>query len=257
MLLTIDAGNTRTKWALFNDDGAIAQSGACLNTSLGSAALPLQQVSRVFVSNVAGEAHTKLLETIFAAHNLAPTWLKSSAQCCNVINHYQQPDTLGTDRWAALIAAWHMQHATCVVVNAGTAVTIDALVANSSVGEFIGGMILPGLSLMQRSLSAATAKLPNSSDLSNISGSTFNTSTEEAMINGALNAIVGVINHMLTAINEKYQISPFVILSGGDAPQLVALLSKSVKNQVLIVDNLVLNGLYLLEHSQHPLRDKQ
>lgn len=254
MLLTIDAGNTRTKWALFSDDGAITQSGAQLNTLLDSAAFPLQHASRVFISNVAGEAHANLLKTIFTAHNLTPRWLKSSAQCCNVINHYQQPETLGTDRWAALVATWHIQHAPCVVVNAGTAVTIDALLSStdkSSHGEFIGGMILPGLTLMQTSLGGATAQLPNNAEQSNISGSTFNTNTAEAMLNGALNAVCGAICHMLTGIAETYQVTPSVILSGGDAPQLLTFLSKSVTNQVLIVDNLVLSGLYLLERSQH------
>jgi type III pantothenate kinase len=260
MLLTIDAGNTRTKWALFSNDGAIKQSGASLNALLDSAALPLQEVSRVFISNVAGETHANFLETIFTAHNLAPRWLKSSAESSNVINHYQQPETLGTDRWASLVAAWHIQHSTCVVVNAGTAVTIDALftsAGNSTDGEFIGGMILPGLTLMQTSLGGATAQLPNNTDQSKISGSVFNTNTAEAITNGALNAVCGAICHMITAITEQYQVRPLVMLSGGDAQQLMAQLSNSVTNQVLIVDNLVLIGLYLLERSQHPLSDKQ
>lgn len=254
MLLTIDAGNTRTKWAVFTDTGEITLQGACLNANLVSAVLPLQNVTRVCVSNVAGAAHAKRLQAVFAAHHLTSHWVKSSAQSCNVINHYAKPETLGVDRWAALIAAWHIKHMPCVVVNAGTAVTIDALVNNAknqNYAQFVGGMILPGLTLMQTSLGAATAQLPNSTDNSHITGEPFNTNTESAISNGAINAISGAIEKMLTSVAKQYKTIPLVVLSGGDAAQLQTLLCKTVTNQVLIVDNLVLIGLYLLERSQH------
>lgn len=254
MLLTIDAGNTRTKWAIFNAHGEILQTGACLNASFNSTSLSLETVSSVFISNVAGEAHAETMQAIFIAHNLQPQWLKSAAQCCDVINHYTQPETLGTDRWAALIAAWHMKHVSCVVVNAGTAVTIDALVphaSNHDLAEFLGGMILPGLNLMQSSLGNATAQLGYDAHPVNFSASAFNLCTADAMRNGALNAICGAIRHMLSEVAEKHQTMPLIMLSGGNAEVIKKHLSDIVTNQVLIVDNLVLNGLYLIHRTQH------
>jgi type III pantothenate kinase len=253
MLLTIDAGNTRTKWAVFSDDGKIMQQGACVNADLSNSLIALQNVSNVIVSNVAGEAHANQIKGIFASHNFPLHWFKSSVLCCDVINSYDQPQTLGSDRWAALIAAWQMQHAPCVVVNAGTAVTIDALVqsaADNHQGEFVGGMILPGLTLMQASLSQATAQLPKNNDLIHLSGEVFATSTVAAISQGALNAICGAIEKMISMFTEKYGVAPYVILSGGDAAIIQAHLSKTVTNQLVIVDHLVLTGLYLFNRSQ-------
>ena len=68
---------------------------------------------------------------------------------CGVRNGYAKPAQLGSDRWAALIAAWHLVQRKCLVVDSGTATTIDTL---SGQGEFVGGLILPGVELMQRSL---------------------------------------------------------------------------------------------------------
>lgn len=260
MLLTIDAGNTRTKWAVFSPEGEITQQGACANIDLSNKTLPMHGISNVMISNVAGAAHADQIRSIFASQNLTLHWFKSSAQYCDVINHYDPPETLGTDRWAAIIAAWHLLYAPCIVVNAGTAVTIDTLVNNAhnhSHGEFVGGLILPGLSLMQSSLGSATAQLPFSTDPSCLTGDSFSTFTTSAIANGAIHAICGAIEKTRFAVTEKYNVAPRVILSGGDAATIATHLREVVTNQLLIVDNLVLTGLYLCERSQHQKSDMQ
>lgn len=253
MLLTIDAGNTRTKWAIFSADGQILKSGACLNAAFNKASLPLDKVTSVFISNVAGEAHANTMHAILTGRKLQTQWLKSTTQCCDVMNHYTQPETLGSDRWASLIAAWHMKHAPCIVVNAGTAVTIDALMPHTqhnNQAEFIGGMILPGLTLMQSSLSQATAQLQFDAASASANGWPFNTNTIDAMRNGALNAICGAIQNMLSAAGDKHPALPLVLISGGDADVIKKQLLSTVTNQVIIVDNLVLSGLYLIHRAQ-------
>lgn len=266
MLLTIDAGNTRTKWAVFNHTGEITQQGACLNEALAMADLSPQSLNyeRVVISNVAGKQHAALLAKKLAPYNLPAHWARASIEACDVFNAYSEPEILGADRWAALIAAWHMKHSPCVVVNAGTAVTIDALapridkvaLTNSSAseqqGEFLGGMILPGLDLMRKSLGLATAQLPkngtlqgaNERDLADI----FAKNTTQAINAGALRAITGAIMLMANALAQKCEQKPCVILSGGNALAIQNNLADTVTNQVIIVDNLVLQGLYLLEH---------
>ena len=112
--------------------------------------------------NVAGEAARVRVEAQLARWRLTPEWLTASAAACGVTNRYARPTQLGADRWASLIAAWRRSTATdlfppaCVVVNAGTAVTIDALDAN---GVFHGGLILPGMRLMLEALAEKTAGL--------------------------------------------------------------------------------------------------
>lgn len=262
MLLIIDAGNTRTKWAVFNKDGISTHEGVCPNADVAAidwspTALHYQ---RIVISNVAGPAHASLLEQKLAAYQLPMRWVKASALACGLHNGYSTPQALGTDRWAALIAAFHLKHSDCIVVNAGTALTIDALSmdalqVNSSnqQANFIGGMILPGLNLMQQSLGLATAQLPLATEAIPAPATTTATSTAAAIYAGALYAIVGAITMMQQSLLPA---TPCIIISGGNA-QLIhdALLARPglntqpdlLENQVLIVDNLVLQGLFLLE----------
>jgi len=266
MLLTIDAGNTRTKWAVFNQQGEITHFGACINSALAAADLGPDALGyeRAIISNVAGNAHAQLLTGKLAACKTPAQWISSSRQAANVFNTYSEPATLGTDRWAALIAAWDIQHAPCVVVNAGTAVTIDALMPrgqhasphqteHGAQGEFAGGMILPGLGLMQSSLGQATAQLPKNDNVNNAANNAavdiFARSTSQAIYAGALNAISGAIEHMADAVETRCGQKALVILSGGDAACIKSSLGNTVANRAIIVDNLVLQGLYLLDHS--------
>jgi len=256
MLLTIDAGNTRTKWAIFDRHGEITQHGVCMNDQLPSIDLSPESLGyeRVIISNVAGKTHALKFEHLLAAHHLPVIWVKASNEACDVINRYAKPETLGTDRWASLIAAWHKKHAACVVVNIGTAVTIDALhgaSGSSRQGEFLGGMILPGVNLMQTRLNLGTAQLPANNTVREFSENTpvniFAKSTAQAIDAGALNAITGAIARMAAALETRCGQTPFIILSGGDAHIIQSYLTDAVTNPTVIVDNLVLKGLYLLD----------
>lgn len=259
MLLTIDAGNTRTKWAIFNALGEITQHAVCLNSEVDSADLSpaLLGYNCAVISNVAGEQHAMHVAEKLSPYNLPVHWVKASPQACHVINRYTKPETLGTDRWAALIAAWDIKHAPCVVVNAGTAVTIDALnsgkINHEQYGEFIGGLILPGLTLMQQSLGIATAQLPKT-DAEKSSATLrlediFAKNTVDVIYNGALHAIVGAIRQMIDALTQRSQQAPSIIISGGNASVIKEMLTRHVTNQTIIVDNLVCQGLYLLATS--------
>jgi type III pantothenate kinase len=259
MLLTIDAGNTRTKWAIFDRNGEITRHGACINDQLSNIDLSPKSLGyeRVIISNVAGKEHASRLENLLTNHGLPIRWVIASHEACNVINGYAKVETLGTDRWASLIAAWHIKHAPCVVVNAGTAVTIDALQKQSGddqQGEFLGGMILPGLKLMQTSLGLGAAQLPvqdaGQNFNENAQADIFAKSTTQAINAGAMYAITGAIEYMANALEAECGQTPFIILGGGNAPVIQSYLTDAVTNPTVIVDNLVLKGLYLLERSE-------
>ncbi|MDP1522124.1 MAG: type III pantothenate kinase [Methylotenera sp.] len=265
MLLAIDSGNTRTKWAVFNTTGEVCNQGACLNAEI--ATIDFSPIvfgyERVVISNVAGEQCAAELIKKLEPYKLPIHWIKSTSQICDVYNRYSNPESLGTDRWAALIAAWHIKQAPCVVVNAGTAVTIDSLTSDAlttdmlttdmltttnNQAEFIGGLILPGFNLMQQSLGRATAQLPMPASADSAQHSDiFAKNTEDAMCIGALKAISGAIKLMADALQAQCQQPPTIIISGGDAQTIKDNLSGDVTNLVLIVDNLVLRGLFLIE----------
>jgi type III pantothenate kinase len=179
--------------------------------------------------------------------DMSSMWVAADKQSCGVKNSYKVPHQLGSDRWAALIAAWQLKKAACVVVNAGTAITIDALSAD---GVFMGGMILPGFALMRASLAANTA------DLEQVSGTLtmFPKSTGDAMMSGAMQAVIGAVVQMhtsLAGIEKKAEKTakkavPNLLLTGGDAPTLHDALAGKTQADVEIVDNLVLDGLILI-----------
>jgi type III pantothenate kinase len=238
MILAIDAGNTRTKWGVFDASGEMAAQGAVANSQLGR----LVQDSaawagcrRAVVSNVAGEVVDQQLRTLFEARQLPVRWVRSEAAACGVINNYARPEQLGTDRWAALVAAWNRYRQPCVVATAGTALTVDAL---SAQGEFLGGLILPGRALMHESLAAGTAALSIGQGVL----CDFPSRTEDAIASGIAFAMAGAVERQC-AVLERREGALRCLLSGGDAQWLAAALPKSAE----IVDDLTLRGLFLIE----------
>ena len=235
-ILAIDAGNTRTKWGMHDGDRWVKQSWlatarvAELETEL--AGVPLPQT--VVVSNVAGETVQRQLAAILLAMPEA-RWIKSERSQCGVRNSYEDPAQLGCDRWAALIGAHRLHGGPALVVNAGTAVTIDAL---NGEGVFVGGIIAPGTELMYQALAANTAGLkPQPGKFS-----PFPTSTGDAIVSGAIYTLCGAIERMARFLEESEQAVPRCVLSGGGA----ALLALHLNLDVKVVDNLVLEGLLVI-----------
>jgi len=252
MLLVIDSGNTRTKWALIdeallNSDGVLQTTGACINADLSKSTLPqaVQKASKVFIANVAGELVAQQLSKL--VEPLTPNFLVAKQQACHVINQYEPADKLGADRWAALIAAWYITQQTTLVVNAGTAITIDCLIKSEqdNTAVFLGGTIMPGLRLMQAALTQNTAQL----NVGEGRYMAFPTNTQSAIQTGCLNAAVGAIVIQLQQLQQQYDLPPKIIISGGDAKVIFnALIThlKIAEKQVMMAENLVLQGLAIL-----------
>jgi type III pantothenate kinase len=246
VILAIDAGNSRTKWGVFDDAGDMQAHGATTNTALSG--MPVPEIwhccTRAVISNVAGARVAECISGLLSPLAGTAHWIKAEAEACNVFNSYQYPEQLGTDRWAALIATWQQYHAPCVVVNAGTALTVDALgVRKDGRGVFLGGLIVPGLRLMQESLVSKAA------DIRNMDGGLqyFPASTGDAIFTGALSAMAGAVNSMLVKLERHVEPKPYCIISGGDAPLLQDMLVRFGIEQVVVAENLVLQGLLLLE----------
>ncbi len=232
-VLAIDAGNTRIKWGAH--DGTHWLRQAWLDTrraaELGPVLAGLPPLDAVVVSNVAGAA---LREVILKALPPAPEprWIRSARAQCGVRNSYDDPAQLGCDRWAALIGARRLHGGPAVVVDAGTALTADALTGD---GVFVGGIIVPGADLMRKALAEHTAALkPQPGKFS-----FFPNTTGDAIMSGAINSLAGAIERMARFLEEAGQPQPACVLSGGGA----ALLEPYLNLEVKVVDNLVLEGL--------------
>lgn len=188
---------------------------------------------KILVSNVAGEQAAQQVRAACAASWPCPVeFITARAVQCGVRNTYAQPAQLGSDRWAALIAAWHQARAACLVVNCGTATTVDAL---SEEGEFLGGLILPGVDMMRRSLTEGTAQLAATEG----NWREFPRNTADAMASGAIQATVGAIRQQFELLGMP---GAQCLLSGGAADSV----QPHLKLPLVRVDNLVLQGLQII-----------
>jgi type III pantothenate kinase len=241
MILAIDAGNTLLKWGVHRN-GFWLQQGAVTHTEvvrLGEVWKPYGPPSVIVISNVAGEKIRSALTVLFSRFRIAPLWVHAQAEGCGVRNRYENPAQLGSDRWAALVAARRLHAGACVVCTAGTAMTIDALTAE---GEFLGGLILPGLRLMLESLSTRTAGIR----LEQGAFAGFPVNTRDAVHSGAIQACVGAVERLRARMGEEGHSPAMCLLSGGAAPLLEARIPTPLRR----VDNLVLEGLIsIAQHS--------
>lgn len=248
MLLLVDAGNTRIKWALvdlapaqqtpgnWHAAGSVARAEAAQLAQMWSSF----NISRVLLSNVAGAGLREELEqaVLQLAGDIAPEWFTSTSAAGGVRNHYLNPAQLGSDRFAAAIGAHALfPQRPLVVATCGTATTIDAVNAD---GAFVGGMILPGLGLMASALAKNTAQLPEVA-LHASSTQPFANNTDAAIVSGCLAAQAGAIERAVKAQADAHpQDALYCILAGGAADLIAPHLSIAYQR----VDNLVLIGLH-------------
>ena len=174
------------------------------------------------------------LRAVCAVWTCSPEFVTATAAQCGVRNGYQQPERLGSDRWAALIAAWNHVQGACLVVNCGTATTVDAI---SSQGEFLGGLILPGVSLMQHSLATNAAQLRAEQGMLQ----DFPRNTADAIHSGMLCATLGAIRHQFDLLQARCG-AIRCLLGGGAAGVVQPHLDLPLER----VDNLVLKGLQII-----------
>lgn len=243
IILAVDAGNTRIKWGL-HDGSAWKSTGALPHADrdeLAAAWSGLDAPERIAVSNVAGAQAGSFLRGRFADWDAEQLWIRSQAEQCGVRNAYLDPGQLGCDRWASLIAARSLEAGPCLVVTAGTALTVDAL---SGDGWFLGGIIVPGVGLMKRALAGNTAGLREESGVVE----DFPRSTADAIESGAVQALAGAVERMAALLAARSRAAPACLLSGGAAEALATRLSLPVRR----VDNLVLEGLLIIARESDP-----
>ena len=246
MLLVLDIGNTRLKWATFAGGSIVARGAIFLaevEHFVARAGFDRQPPAFVVGSQVANLLSKARVERQFAALNVPLMWVTSTAAACGVRNGYDEPSRLGTDRWAAVVAAWARGLAPCIVACAGTALTVDHL---DERGNFLGGAIVAGYHAMLGGLAGNTAAL--SVDAGDWTAQPTN--TRDALATGAIDAMVGAIEHGHQRLKKRLlergvQITPKIILTGGSGYRLLEHLPAGNS----VIDSLVLEGVYLLAKS--------
>ncbi|WP_018228306.1 type III pantothenate kinase [Methyloversatilis universalis] len=228
MVLLIDAGNSRLKWAWLRDGRPGDEAGIDVAALDGA---PLASAWRgataALYTCVAGDAVDAALRAALPS-GCAVHRIRSGEQAAGLTNLYERPAQLGADRWVALIGARTLVAGPLVVATAGTATTVDAL---DEADRFLGGYILPGLHLMLESLARNTADLPHAQG----APSDWPRNTDDAILNGCAGAQAALI----ARVRDRLGSSATLLLSGGGADAL----SPHIEGDLRRADNLVLRGL--------------
>lgn len=237
-ILVIDSGNSFFKWGFFQDNSWLSK-GKIANEELVASFDVFEKLPAPFfiiISHVADKILKSDIEKLTSLWSINPYWIRASSFQCGVFNSYQFPEQLGSDRWASLIAAWNIHQQACLVVNVGTAVSIDVL---SDSGDFLGGVILPGATSMRHCLQSKT-------QLRNLQIGSFHIfprTTDDAVYSGLMQCVLGAIERTYHTISDKLQSTNLkCFVSGGGCDELIPFL----KIPIQIIDNLVMEGLVVI-----------
>lgn len=233
MLLVIDAGNTRIKWAVFEADTLIIFD-SCLkekfNFHLQRIIKDFPEIKNAILSSVSNFTENDLN---FLNSIIKVTVVKRDL-AFPFVNLYESPETLGLDRMVLSAAAVLMYPNTNrLVIDAGTCITYDFV---DEENRYHGGAISPGIQMRYKSMHEFTANLPEL-EISDFNGF-VGKNTKDSMHSGVINGVIGEINHMIQSIvvdSENFTI----ILTGGDA----VFLAKRLKSTIFAHSNFLLEGL--------------
>jgi len=252
-ILELDLGNTRCKWRLLDDPGdapVFSASGAALRgafatTAWYQGALPdvwrKLAVTRVRVANVAGSDIARIVRETFAERfTVEAEFATVTARCNGITCAYDDVGRLGVDRWLAVLAAHHRDPSPALVVDCGSAVTLDLL---GDGGSHLGGYIVPGLALMRRALFEDTDAVKVDVNFSSSMALGPGKDTVAAVNRGLPLMVLGAIDRALQQLRVEVgaAVAPKLWLTGGDG----AFFSSICAQDHILVDDLVLDGLVL------------
>lgn len=238
MKLLVDMGNSRVKWAWLErgelqDPGSAPHGPGLLSALLDSMGGDGRRAEEILVASVAAAAPTQALaDGLAQRYGVAVRMARTGTAAHGVQNGYIEPRQLGVDRWLAMVAAFARYRKALCVVDAGTAVTIDALAGD---GRHLGGFIVPGPALMRSALLRETGGIGVAADLLGRpaeGAGGWATDTESCMRLGSLKAIACLVEYCVKALPAPQGL---LVLTGGDAPSLVEALSTAAEHRPLLV----------------------
>jgi type III pantothenate kinase len=235
VILDIDIGNSRLKWRLDRGD----LSGSCARAEPGIVAgLDLPPPDRVRIASVAGAEFNDYMRALLSdAYGVTPEFAVTTSLAGNVRCGYEHPETMGVDRWLALLAARSRASGGLLVVSAGTAVTIDAVAAD---GQHLGGYIVPGLYMMQHGLWQGTADVRVSEAINrDLASLAPGRTTRQAVQRGLVRMLVAFVDGAVEGFTNVWGAVPRLFICGGDA----SILSAHLKSPHVVAVDLVLDGL--------------
>ncbi len=235
--LDLDVGNSRSKWRLRGPDGE-ARGFISQADTLVPSQWPNARPGRLRVSSVASLDRSRELAKFLESHfECTPEFVRTSVAAAGVICGYEDPTRLGVDRWMVMLAARALSDGPFVVIDLGTAATIDFVRDD---GTHEGGFIVPGLRLMTDALFRRTADVHVAFEAV-IDHVGPGANTPDAVRRGVVSMLADFANGSIERFTATCERAPHVYLCGGDANVIAPLIHSPVEVRA----DLVLDGLAL------------
>jgi len=262
--LLLDIGNTNLRWVSQEGPGlgvsGTVRHGGGAPLDLIATWESLEPPGRVLVGNVGGESvAAAVARVVRALWGIQAELVVVQGSCLGLRVAYADPSRLGVDRWLALLGAQGLPGGSALIVDAGTAVTYDLLLAG---GQHLGGLILPGIEMMRGALLQGTRIPPMGLDPAAPTASPITpsiglaepwaTDTGSAVAAGGIQALGALADRLYDRLYDRLaerhnqglepgsdSSAPRLLLTGGDRERLAPAIGRPFQ----ILPDLVLRGL--------------
>jgi type III pantothenate kinase len=231
--LLVDVGNTQIKYVMVNDISDLSDIKCCQD--IAGLSSYISSACEVLVSSVGHLSLLAELERLCEDFNKPYKIIHTEAETLGIQCAYEKFQTLGVDRWLAILAAREITRLPVAVIDLGTANTCDIVVNN----KHLGGWIAPGFSIMRETLLNNTQQVFADNNMPTILD--IGNTTENCVSYGCLASQAGFVTMAQQYLNNKYE-DYFVLVTGGGQNSLILKEDK----KILSFPNLVLRGLFRL-----------
>ena len=243
--LELDAGNTFVKWRVCRDGVPDPQQRwftdeiRCRSVQIPNEWLGVEYARYV---SVAGDEVNQWLNQSFQRLAIPFHQAQVLGEHQGLRNAYKVPEKMGADRWVAMLAAWRKCRSSFCVLDAGSAITIDWV---DHLGQHLGGYILPGVSMLKKSLLGQTAQV-RWDEKHQTSLIDPGKSTAECVEHGCRYQISALMKQLERDCKDR-QIDK-ILVTGGDAMELMAWLTDAEYHPLLVLEG--------LKYTEHFIRDE-
>ncbi|MDE3178727.1 MAG: type III pantothenate kinase [Acidobacteriota bacterium] len=249
MLLVIDVGNTNTvlgvyagtslrgHWRLSTNRNQTADEyGILIRNLLAHDGTQANAIKGICVASVVPPLNGLIEEMAAKYLGITPVFLGPGTRTGMPV-HYDNPQDVGADRIANSVAAFERFGGPCIVVDFGTAITFDVV---SAQGEYLGGVIAPGIGVAAEALFQQAARLPRVEirEPDSVIGMNTIASMQSGLFYGAIGLVDGILDRLLAVLGEKAKL----VATGGQA----SLVTASSKHKIPVDAALTLEGLRII-----------